>query len=356
MRKRGRVVVYGLLAVTTTAVAVTLWNTPRESTAAPGEGREPEPGIIALPMNQNGPAGMERLVPELDIMSSYTTAAKRTAVPYMEVFTDGTVAGAAGPPPGLMAKTTRPLPDGTTTILGVEAGSGDTVQVTVDAAGDVVSRVPRPGRGLLSANTATSLLQHRIKHGPGDGGTTKLVLDPVGPGRDRQVAETTMPVYGGDIEGSKLAFAGVSSAADAPQAGQACLVEAVDLDARDTDRLSRRTIPECDEISQVNVSPDGRHVAVSYIRFGETPEIRLAIFEHRRLANVSDTKVSIPTDCNECQYPAQLGYLGMAWIDDATLHVARMKPVPLYLPERDAASILERQLLLEKIHVPARLP
>jgi hypothetical protein len=353
LRKRGSVVVYGLLAVTATAVAVALWNMPRESTAAPGEAREPEPEIIALPVNQNGPTGAERLVPELDIMSSYARAAKRTAIPHMEVFTDGSVTGAAGPPSGLMAKTIRPLSDGTTTILGVEEDGGDTVQVTVDAAGDVVSRVPRPGRGLLSANTATSLLQHRIKHGPGDRGTTKLVLDPVGPGRDRQVAETKMPVYGGDIEGSNLAFAGVRNAADAPQSGQACLVEAIDLDAKDTHRHSQKTIPECDEVSHVNVSPDGRHVAVSYIRFGEIPELRLAIFKHRRLANVSDTKVSIPIDCTECQYPAQLGYLGMAWADNATLHVARMQPVPLYLPERDAASILERQLQLKKIHVPA---
>ncbi len=177
-----------------------------------------------------------------------------------------------------------------------------------------------------------------------------MVLDPVGPGRGRQVAETAMPVYGGDIEGPKLAFAGVR---DAAEPGQVCLVEALDLGTDNDHWHSRETIPGCHEISQVNVSPDGRHVAVAYLRLADPPEVRLAILDHRRLATVSDVRVSIPTDCTECQYPAQLGYLGMAWVDDATLHVARMEPLPLYLPERDAASILERQLRLMRIPVPA---
>jgi len=245
-----------------------------------------------------------------------------------EAFPDGTVSGLPlRLPEHTLVRQLQPLPDGRLVVVGLQNLDRQVSYedgpyypglvfplMVVDHAGEVLSskdiRLIGQHVDLLGVTATEAIL---VRYGPatadGKPPPARVVLHDLTSGTEKALYQIDGQVSHADAGGDWLALAGHELGSD--PSGQ-CWVR---FHSPPHSEAQRHLLPACERVIDLNVSPDGRFAAVAFERAGEWAEPRLRIVDTVDLSVYSDELLG--------------DFLGMAWLDDHTLCVTRMEPLPL---------------------------
>jgi hypothetical protein len=293
---------------------------------------------------QARPALGERLIPELTFIAT-RPAAQAPAdfdIPFFEVLPDGTVIDAQWDIPDGMALThVRSSSDGHVLALathdlmpGVPREGGPNVEgvsfplLAIDPTGTISLqrdvRITGEWVSLIGVTPTDAVLQRYAPSQQGHPvGPVRIVAHNLTTGEERMLAETNRGATQGDISGDRLVLAGDMIG----DVGGSCWVQVSAVTTEDTAPLHSF---RCDQIIAVNAAPDGRAAAIVYEQWvGDAVELRLVVFDLDHMALIEDEFLNRSRSCTSCLYPANAGYLGMAWDNTSRLRIALMDPIPL---------------------------
>lgn len=338
-RRWRRLLVATVAVAGAAAFAITTTGDDRTPPARPSGARVVPPG--------------ERLVPELAFVTlTPPTEEPRSElpIPYFEVLPDGSVARIPlDVPPHTAISGLRPTADGRWTAHGTrDLEPGVTYPEGPDNPGvgfplmvfgtdgalesDRDIRVVGEYTTLLGATAAEATLLRWAEEDPRP---ARIAAHDLRSGTERLLTTTSLPVSAGDVEGGRVVVAGPRE-----QHGD-CLIETAG---------QRLSVPACQQVTDVNVTPDGRHAAVVYERHVEPMELRLRIMDLDTTAVYSDEPLEPRHPCLSCVVTAHgAGYLGTAWSDNTTLRIAQLDPLPL---DFDPAHVLSD--IADRVHTMIR--
>ena len=260
-----------------------------------------------------------------------------------EVAVDGSTRTVPLDLPGVVAREIEPTTDGRLVVLGsrdlapgvartdgpnVDALANPLIVVRPDGsvAVDRDVRVPGETVALLAVTGDEAILRRSGTNSIGlTAGPARVVAHDLPTGRERQLFVAPNGVWGGDAVGATLAL--LTAGPNSPNGNYAergpCAVEILSIA---TGRVVQGPLPDCSFVQDIRIGPDERRAAVVYGMKEAVPSLRLAIVDLEARRVVSDQLLGYSvTGCppGACEAGAPLrDYLGMAWMDSATLRLA----------------------------------
>lgn len=312
--------------------------------------------LLAAAERQRAYAGSaERLLENVPYAAEHPSGRRSTDIPLFDVTADGRILEVpARIPDGINIKSLRGLADGRVVVDGLRTGERESRHLLVlDAEGDVISdRVVRRGHResvrLLGVTGTTAVFRRaRTNSNRVPIGNAAIVVESLDGSRSKRIAAVDGWAATGDFAGNRIVVAGSNHEGARQKMG--CWVESVTAASARREKLP---LKGCEYPVGVNVSPDGRFAAVSYMAPVPTADTRLAMVDLRRMRLVEDTRISTQTSCDACQVPMGGGYVGMAWTDETTLRVARLKPIPYNVPSHRIVHALQDALRIKTFTAP----
>jgi hypothetical protein len=317
--------------------------------------RSPAPGSVSGNPPQIPPG--ERLLPQLTFVISHAGDDPVPQIPFFEVAGDGWAKplSLTAPSHGAIEEF-LPMPDGRVLVRasqdlapevprqdGPWAGGIAFPLMVVESDGAVVSNhdIRRLGEdaGLLAVSATQGFL---LRTKPGTAEPGRVVAHDLATGAERIIAETNQAMGHADVSGDVFVFAAKDEALG-------CAVQVITLSAGPH---SRTSVPACESVAEVNVSPDGRFAAIVYERAAE-PELRIRILDLRNGDVFSDELIGTPQSCTECiATAASGGFLGTTWLGPATVRVTQMQPLPIKHDKAHVLAEVQKRLHHRNLSVP----
>lgn len=163
-------------------------------------------------------------------------------------------------------------------------------------------------------------------------GQGRLVAHDLATGQERPLSVSVVPrsrtrtSVAADVIGDRLALAfptGVREHRLGAQVSGSCLLEVIDLTSLGSTRVA--SLPNCDEVRGVQMSPSGQFVAVVFSN--DYPELRFAMFDLEAKLARENILLGYNGVCEPVPPPCAgdsllVGYLGMAWENNITARIA----------------------------------